>query len=294
MPRVWTIVLAAGHGRRLAEVTGGLPKQFWCARGQTTLLENTLERLAPLTAPERTVVVVDKSHEPYVRPLGLGAEHVLFQPRDRGTAAGVLLSILPILDADPDAVIVMSPADHGVGQVGLFRSGIAKAVSRVARRGSGIVLAAAEPSAVDGSFGWIQPGRPSRNPAFRAVAAFVEKPGPARARALLQRGAVWNTMVLVAPVQSLCQLIANRQPELYAALSEAWRHTEWPRAESLARAYARLPAIDFSQDVVTGTEGLEVFTWPVSMGWSDLGTPKRLFAWLEAPDQARRTSISAA
>src|SRR4029079_9603251 len=88
----WTLVLAAGAGRRLSSVTGGGPKQFWRPQGRTSLPEDTLDRLSPPVPARRTVPIVDRSHQPFVTALAnpdrLG--EVLYQPEDRGTAAGVL------------------------------------------------------------------------------------------------------------------------------------------------------------------------------------------------------------
>jgi len=90
-PTLWNIVLAAGAGRRLASVTGGIPKQFWSADGGPSLLEDTLARSAVLAPPERTVIVVDRSHRRFVHALPdvERVERVNYQPRDRGTARDV-------------------------------------------------------------------------------------------------------------------------------------------------------------------------------------------------------------
>jgi mannose-1-phosphate guanylyltransferase len=290
----WVLILAGGKGRRLAEVTGGIPKQFWRVKGEATLLDHTLDRMAPFAPPERTVVVVDQAHEPYVRSLDRMAGHVLYQPGDRGTAAGVLLAVLPILDIDPEAVIALSPADHAIANFRDFQTGLLSAIRLVRRRRSGIVLFGAEPQGCDGSYGWIRPGRPSKPAWLRAVDAFVEKPDIELAHELLRSRAVWNTMVLVAGATSLLDLFATRQPALTAALVSAWRSPAGRRDEALADTYQRLQGLDFSHDVLTGAEGLTVYTWPASMGWSDLGTPDRLNAWLEAPARPDRAATSAA
>src|SRR6185436_6374908 len=111
---LWPVVLAAGAGRRLSSVTGGTPKQFWSPDGGPSLVETTLERVAPLGSLERTVVIVDRAHESYVRAVERrwGAANIVWQPGDRGTAAGVLLALTPVLDADPNALVFLTPSDH--------------------------------------------------------------------------------------------------------------------------------------------------------------------------------------
>ena len=64
--KLWNVVLAAGSGRRLATVTQGTPKQFWCSDGRRSLLDDTFARVAPLAPRARTTVVVDCAHRRYV------------------------------------------------------------------------------------------------------------------------------------------------------------------------------------------------------------------------------------
>jgi mannose-1-phosphate guanylyltransferase len=222
------------------------------------------------------------------------ARSALYQPSDRGTAAGVLLALLPMLDRDPDAVVALTPADHAVASPRDFRHALLSTARLIARRRSGIVLFGAEPSGFDESYGWIRPGRPSSPAWLRAVDGFVEKPSAERADELLAARAVWNTMVLVASAASLLELFLERQPALTDALVAAWRSPADRRRAALTETYGRLVRLDFSHDVLTGAGGLTVYTWPASVGWSDLGTPDRLRAWLDAPLVGTHAAVSAA
>jgi mannose-1-phosphate guanylyltransferase len=290
---VWTIVLAAGEGKRLAAVTGGIPKQFWPAGGGRTLLEETLDRLQPFAPRSRTVVVVDSSHEPYVRalprPHALG--HVLYQPGDRGTAAGVLLALMPVLEFAPDAMVVLTPSDHGVCDIAAFQTGLHEAIARVRAGDVRGVLFGVDPAGRDDSYGWILPargGRALRGTGLSAIAAFVEKPAPAVAARLLAAGAVWSTMVMVARASTLFGLYHRHLPHLTDVLARAWLLPPGPRERWLADQYPALAAADFSKDVLEAAEGLALFTWPASIGWSDLGTPDRLRQWRGAECGAGR------
>ena len=128
----WSLILAAGRGRRLASVTGGLPKQFWAPRGERTLLEHTVDRIADLSPQARIVTVVDRSQRRYAEainsrtPIG----RLAYQAGDRGTAAGVLRGLVEVT-ADPDALVVLTPSDHGVAQPGVFRQGLRDAAGYI-------------------------------------------------------------------------------------------------------------------------------------------------------------------
>jgi mannose-1-phosphate guanylyltransferase len=292
---VWSVVLAAGMGRRLSPVTGGVPKQFWRPTGSASLLDETLVRLGPVSDAARTIIVVDDTHREHVsvRSQYLSRGRVLFQPTDRGTAAGVLFGLVPVFAADPDAIVVLTPSDHGIGNATVFAQGISEAISHV-KAAEGIVLLGVEPSAASDDLGWITLASKSRPGGIQPVNGFVEKPHPATARRLLASGAVWNTMVLVAHVKDLVALSETHLPEITATFLRAVPIPASEHAAFFRGVYSVLPSSDFSRHVLAPARDLLAYTWPASMGWSDLGTPKRLAAWLQATSPAQDgTSTSA-
>jgi mannose-1-phosphate guanylyltransferase len=287
-PRLWSVVLAAGKGRRLWPLTAGIPKQFWRPTGTGSLLDETLTRLAPLSSADRTVIVVDAAHREYIgaQPAYRERGHVLFQPTDRGTAAGVWFGLTPILAEDPDAVVLLTPSDHGIGDEAAFRRGISDAAASV-RSSDGVVLLGVEPSAASGDLGWISLTSAGRPGSICPVTGFVEKPHPTLARRLRASGAVWNTMVLVARARDLVALSEAHLPEVTTTtFLRAAAEPARSRHAFFQALYPLLPTADFSRDVLTKSRGLRAYTWPSSVGWSDLGTPERLCAWLRATPPA--------
>jgi mannose-1-phosphate guanylyltransferase len=277
--RLWTVVLAAGAGTRLSSVTGGVPKQFWRGSGSPSLLDQTFDRFTPLAPGSRTVAVVDARHRAHVVAHARCASvDVVYQPEDRGTAAGVLLALMPVLEHSPDDVVVLTPSDHGFVDETGFRRGIAAAVQQ-ARRTGDIVLFGAEPASPEPDYGWISTRRTGGTGGFSAVEGFVEKPPADDARRLFASGAVWNTMVIVARASALRDLYAAVLPELAAIFGVALGLPAHRRAEYLAGIYLSLPRWDFSRDVLGRAPRLSVYVWPAAMGWTDLGTPDRLLAW---------------
>jgi mannose-1-phosphate guanylyltransferase len=287
---LWTIVLAGGAGRRLASVTDGVPKQFWHYDGKRSLLEATLDRVAPLSSPDHTVIVVDKSHRQFL-DLTSGSSNycrVIYQPADRGTAVGVLPGLVEVLDAAPEAIVLLTPSDHGVARPDLFRSGIRAAVTQVRSGRSDVVLFGVDPITADCDYGWIGSDAASKPGAFRPVARFIEKPSPDHAAALFKSGAVWNTMVLVASATALFELYWTHLPSLASVFARALHFPPPARQTFLAEAYRTLPSADFSHQVVAPTKGLSLFTWRAEMGWSDLGTPARLEQWMRTERPTHR------
>jgi len=159
---LWAIVLAGGEGLRLRTLTRHLygderPKQFAAVVGARSLLRQTLDRVALLIPPERTIVVTLASHGSYVEAELRGAPrpHVLAQAYDRGTAAGVLLPAHWISARDPEATVVVFPSDHFVLEESAFMCHVADVARTVPRRSESMILLAAEasPSTAGSSLG---------------------------------------------------------------------------------------------------------------------------------------------
>lgn len=288
---LWTVVLAAGAGRRLSGITNGTPKQFWSPDGGPLLVEQTLLRLAPLAQPASTVTVIQRAHRSHLSALVhrslLG--QVVEQPCDRGTAAGLLAGLAAVAAAAPDAVVLAVPCDHGIVRPELLRRGVTRAAAAVRAGRADVVLFGVEPDRATEDYGWITPRRTSHwhDAPVRPVAGFVEKPAQSDAARLMASGAVWNTMMLVGRVQTLIDLYGRHLPDLTEVFARAWRLPPDRRDAFLTEQYPRLSVTDLSRDVLTPAEGLVVYTWPASLGWTDLGTPERLEHWIGRPPATR-------
>ena len=294
VPPVWTLVLAAGVGRRVTSLTRGVPKQFWRHKGESSLLDRTLERFDGIAGRSRTVVVVAAEHRAHAEATSaLEGRHVVYQSRDRGTAAGVALGLLPVLETDPDAIVILTPSDHGVSNRSVFQDGLRAAVRHVDQHDD-IVLCGVEARGPSDDYGWIVPCPQSGASAFRPVMAFYEKPDRIVASALYSAGAVWNTMITVARARTVFAVFRQQAPDLAGVFVRALRMPAAERPEWLANAYEWLTPVDFSQDVIATTEGLTAYVWPRSVGWTDLGTPSRLLQWMRSERPGRPQAAGAA
>lgn len=276
--RRWALVLAAGSGTRLSALTalgGGnaVPKQFCSLAGGPSLLQETLRRAERVASRHRTVAVVAAQHAKWwIRDLeDLPQDNVVVQPLNRGTAAGVLLPLLMILDRDPDARVVLLPSDHFVADETVLAASIERAFEAIERDPERIALLGIEPDAPDSEYGWILPNG-STDDGVRGVRTFVEKPRPDLAAELLGRGGLWNSFILVATGAALKALYLRRRPSLLTALASAPRIA----AGALGRLYAEIPTSDFSRELLQGSEERLVLLTVPQCGWSDLGTPARV------------------
>jgi mannose-1-phosphate guanylyltransferase len=292
---LWSVVLAAGAGRRLSGITRGMPKQFWRPADGPSLLDSTLDRLAPICPRERTIIVVGEEHREFVRrsPTYRKRGRILFQPHNRGTATGLLFGLVPVVAADPDGVVVVTPSDHGVRNPHMFRRGIIDSIAHAQHPG-GVVLFGVEPNAARDDYGWISLSAASKTGGIGTVSSFVEKPDFDAATQLLASGAVWNTMVLVARARALINLCRSQRPLLTAVFEQASRLSRAARRSFLFEAYPAIEAVDLSRDVLAHARGLQAYQWPASMGWSDLGTPERLSRWVSSLSGTTRSGDATA
>ncbi|HXV77503.1 MAG TPA: sugar phosphate nucleotidyltransferase [Candidatus Polarisedimenticolaceae bacterium] len=276
----WAVVLGAGDGTRLHALTGRggviVPKQF-CLLQDDSLIDLALRRAERVVCRARITVVVAARHRWWWRHdlRRLPERNVIVQPKNRGTAPGILLPLLSILARDERASIVLLPSDHYVDDEATLQASIEQAFDEIERDPRGIVLLGITPDGPETDYGWIVPGE-RLAPQTSSVVEFVEKPAPAAARRLLERRAAWNSFVIVARVDALLRLYAERAPELLGRLAGAVTPSGEVDPMAARRVYAELTARDFSRDLLHGSErSLRLVAVP-PCGWTDLGTPERV------------------
>lgn len=290
----WALVLAAGSGTRLSSLTTDaagepVPKQFCSLNGGASLLRRTLDRAFRVVPWSRTLVVVAEQHRRHWQDTlpELPAANVIVQPRNRGTAIGILLPLLHILDRDPEAEVVLLPSDHHVDDEDVFADAVRTALDAV---DDDITLLGITPDGADAELGYIVAESQISAGARKDVRCFIEKPCQETARRLVADGALWNSFVIVAAAHAIVDAMHQRHASVVEALRCATAAPSHP--VRLAAIYAGLPALDFSRDVVTPLAA-RVKCLPVpSCGWTDLGTPQRVAQCLARLQHVRQEPAS--
>jgi mannose-1-phosphate guanylyltransferase len=279
----WAVVLAAGDGTRLATLTtdasgNSVPKQFCSLNGGSALIVESLQRARHVAAPERVCAIVAQQHAPHWRRhLGfLPRRNVIVQPQNRGTANGILLSVLSILERDPLAKIVFLPADHLVLDENALGRALRDLVAAVSHHPQGLTLVGIEPEEADPELGYVVPGR-SLHDGSRTVSRFIEKPAPHIAQELLRGQALWNSFIFGAHAPALLGLLRTHLGASVEDMATALaRDAQSNERSALGRHYEQLPTADFSRAIMQrATHVLRVIRAP-ACGWSDLGTPERV------------------
>jgi mannose-1-phosphate guanylyltransferase len=305
------IVLAAGNGRRLRQFVHQqrgdyLPKQYINFIGKRSMLEHTFHRAEKLIPAERLFVVIAKEHlqfdEVRCQIASRPHEYIIIQPENKDTGAGILLPLMHLYKRYADAIVTVFPSDHFILEEDLFMRHVERAFQIVESDGARIVLLGTEPHEPDPEYGYILPGGRIDNPDFdggQTVEMFVEKPSADAAKKIIGKGALWNTLVLVAACKTLLQAIKRTTPELYRSFEPIQDAIGTPDEQQvIERVYQKLPSLNFSKSVLEmlsyeNRQNLRVL--PVrGVTWKDWGSHDRLAKTLRqlgAPDPVTPESV---
>jgi mannose-1-phosphate guanylyltransferase len=286
--QLWGVVLAGGEGVRLRALSQRIcgdqrPKQYVPILGASTLLRQTLDRVALGIAPARTVVVTLRSHAQYW--VGSDGSHLLVQPSDRGTAAGILLPVHWIARWNPGATVAVFPSDHFVSEPAKLMAHITQIADWVDRHPERLVLLGARATVPEVEYGWIELGRvldSASDGRIWTVRRFWEKPSEETARMCLDAGCLWNTFILVGKVATFLRAGREAVPEVDERLRRAsvFLGTE-DEAWALHQAYALMPRANFSRAILEPCPPFLAVAAMPGGAWSDLGTPRRVFEILD-------------
>jgi mannose-1-phosphate guanylyltransferase len=276
------------------------------------MLEETVERIAPLTSLDQLYVVTFANYKDAVAAQipQLPHEQIVAEPSGRGTAASIGLAAALIAARDPQAVMGSFHADHVITDVAGFRQALSFA-ERLAREGK-LVTLGVTPTFPETGYGYIQYGAPvgvSGSLTAQAVDSFKEKPAREIAEQYLQAGNyVWNSGIFVWRVDRILEEIRRYVPTVSSVLDEIGASARasggrvTPEVEHvLAAVWPRLTSIvTIDEGVLEKASGLVVI--PISVGWNDIGSWSQVSALHSADangnavvglDEARHIEIEA-
>ena len=273
----FAVIMAGGRGRRFWPVSrANKPKQLVKLAGGRTLLELTLERLAPLFDPERIIVVTqDRQVEETRKVLGcLKGVTVLAEPVGRNTAACIAYAATYIKAMHGDAVFAVLPADHFIAREDEFRGVLTAGMDFVAQRNA-LVTIGIRPDRPATGFGYIKRGRPAAEVGgleFFEVSQFAEKPAADLAEKYIASGDyLWNSGIFIFKASTILGEIERFLPAMAAEFKacEPGMGTA-QEAAGVAGCYSRVQDISIDFGVMEKTGSACVV--PADIGWDDVGS----------------------
>jgi mannose-1-phosphate guanylyltransferase len=227
---LYALIMAGGTGSRLwPRSRRNLPKQFLPLFGERTMVQETMDRIAPIVDPAHTMIVT--GHD-YVRHAVEQMEHVplnniIAEPSGKGTAPAIGLGAVEIAHREPGATMAVLSADHMIRKARAFRQALL-AAEQVAQQGY-LVTLGIKPSEAHTGYGYIQRGASIGTfGGFDAyeVARFVEKPNRQTAEGYVSEGNYsWNAGIFVWRADAILQ--ASLSTTASWSKPTRWRSFRW-------------------------------------------------------------------
>ncbi|MDN3518901.1 mannose-1-phosphate guanylyltransferase/mannose-6-phosphate isomerase [Aquisalimonas lutea] len=280
MAGITPLVLSGGAGTRLWPLSRELyPKQLLAlTEPERTMLQVTADRLHGLPGlADEAVVVCNESHRFLVaeqlRDTALHRPAILLEPVGRNTAPAACAGALHAVARDPEALLLVMPADHCINDPAAFRDAVAS--GREAARDGALVTFGIRPAHPETGYGYIRARMDGQADAGgpMPVAEFVEKPDADTAQRYVDSGEYfWNSGLFLFRADRYLQELERLEPDMVAACREALdgaqRDLDFIRLEPEAFARCRSDSIDYA--VMERTRDAMVI--PMDPGWSDLGS----------------------
>ena len=281
------VILSGGVGSRLWPVSReGRPKQFLPLGGSYSMLQETSRRMVGLEAAP-PIVVCNEAHRFLVaeqlREINTPASALILEPAGRNTAPAIALAAIQAIESDPDAVLLVLPADHHIGNPSAFAAAVQQGFA--AATNGHLITFGVVPSAPETGYGYVRGGQ-ELSPKVLELAEFVEKPDAATAGRYLEAGNFyWNSGMFLLGAQSYLDALHQYQPEMHrlccAAMADASRDLDFLRPDSDLFLACPSDSIDYAVMEHTDRGGIV----PLDCGWSDIGAWSALWE-VGTPDTA--------
>lgn len=277
LENTYALILAGGSGTRFWPLSrNSRPKQLLDLFGDGTLLEKTIQRLEGLVPTENILILTNSQQVDSVRLIAhmLPAENVFAEPAKRDTAPAVALGIGLVAARNPDAVMMVLPADQLINDTEAYHSVMRDAL-QTAEKSDGLVTIGIRPTWPCPSYGYIERGERAHisgleceNPPVE-VKRFREKPNTELAEQFLAQGNFsWNAGMFVWSLPVVIQQLATHAPELAKFVSELRRSSDLP-----ATVEAQFPKLTpTSIDYALMETADRVLNIEATFDWDDVGS----------------------
>jgi mannose-1-phosphate guanylyltransferase len=282
------VILAGGSGTRFwPRSRRARAKQVLALDGERSMLQQTVERLKPLTAVEKTWVITNEflAAEIASQLPAVPNCQIVQEPVARNTAPACGLAAFLIERQNPDAVLGVFPSDHVIGDEPRFIKALQKGIE-LAAAGENIVVLGIEPTRAETGYGYIETGDLLGDGDGLHVRRFTEKPNQNRAEEFLAAGNYyWNSGMFLWSARTLANAVREHLPEtapLLESIAAKWGTPEfdevfrklYPACENISVDYAVLEPRS-----AKGEHLSNLFCLPAQFAWNDLGSWASLYEY---------------
>ncbi|MFT5905905.1 MAG: mannose-1-phosphate guanylyltransferase [Cryomorphaceae bacterium] len=295
MAETYALILAGGSGTRFWPLSrDSRPKQLLDLFGDTTLLNQTIDRLTGLIPKENILILTNKLQEDAVREVAsdLPPENIFAEPAKRDTGPAVALGAGLIAARDPEATMVVLPADQLIQDVAEFHNVMADAIQTAANTDA-LVTIGIKPNWACPSFGYIERGKKATISGLtlthspHEVVKFREKPNPQLAEQFLRQGNfAWNAGMFIWSVPTVINELTRHTPQLANFVSEIRNSNDVQ-----ATVDAQFPDLDaISIDYALMENATRVLNIEATFDWDDVGSWISVSKYLNQTPQNNTTN----
>ena len=280
MEHTYVVIMAGGIGSRFWPYSRQQrPKQFQDILGTGhTLIQQTVRRFEGLCPAAHIFIATNEAYAGLVAEQlpQLPTANILQEPALRNTAPCIAYACYRIAAQDPEARIIVAPADHVIDEPEAFRANLRTAVDLVAQD-DWLVTLGIRPTYANTGYGYIQRSENPFAEGIYQVARFTEKPDLITAERFLASGDfLWNAGIFIWSAQSIQRAFAAFTPALHQTFSQLAPHFGTAQeAAQLAAVYPTCQSISIDYAVMEQAQNVAVI--PADFGWSDLGTWKSAY-----------------
>jgi mannose-1-phosphate guanylyltransferase len=286
---IHVVIMAGGIGARFwPRSRRSAPKQLLNFFGEGTLIEETVRRAQRLTTQDGIWIVTNPSLKEAMQRIlpEFKEDRFILEPFGKNTAPAIGLSAVKLARDDPDAVMVVLPADHRIPDVEAFEKAIRSAVGVVSEREM-LATIGIRPTRPETGYGYIQLDTisPPITSDVSRVKTFAEKPNLSTAKLFVDSGDfLWNSGMFIWKVSVILEQIAEFLPDLHSGLMEIAGSLGSARAgEVIQRVYGSLKAISIDYGVME--KAASVCVVKGDFRWSDVGSWEEVWRLFDRDDK---------
>ena len=286
--KLYPVILSGGSGSRLWPLSREhYPKPLLALVSDKTLLQETACRLDDIPDLGDAVYVCNEEHRfllaEQVAQIGKTPATIILEPEGRNTAPALTLAALYLVKQDPDAMMVVMPADHVMTEPQQFVAAVEQG-SDNAEQGA-LVTFGIIPESPETGYGYIKRDTPLAGSSAYTVARFVEKPDAQTAAQYLSEGDYyWNSGIFLMRADRWLDEISQHRPDILkhcrVAMDKGVQDSDFFRVNK--QAFHDCPGDSIDYAVMEKTEHAVVV--PINAGWSDIGAWSAL--WKVCPQDA--------
>lgn len=269
--------MAGGSGTRFWPYSRkNRPKQLLNITGHKTMIQATVDRITPFIPPERIMVVTNSLYVDELKRQvpSMTQNQILTEPVGKNTAPCIALAAYKLRKIDPDAIMVVLPADHLIGKEQEFLDALEAAVAMVSNDAH-LLTFGIVPNRPETGYGYLKIGEPLQKISGKTVykvAQFVEKPNLATAESYCASGQyLWNSGMFVWKVSTIINALEKHLPQLSGtmqAISDCLGTSD--ELQAVHQAYEMITPISIDHGVMEKANN--VCCIPIDVDWNDVGS----------------------